>query len=172
METKKTEPVKVRGTATFYTSGDMDFKAQGTGQPMQEVLKKAGESKFYRTTSKDKPKVCAKLMFDADIPDIAYQMEEQLSDFLKGFGATKRVKEMPTQKDRPLWLDKSNDNDVCIWYDAKDKAVKVNLSLPVVDGKNYGQETQNLIAKVYQCFTINKQFLVQRGRALRKTSKG
>ena len=23
METKKTEPVKVRGTATFYTSGDM-----------------------------------------------------------------------------------------------------------------------------------------------------
>ena len=163
---KKVDTKKVRGTATYYDNGDMDFTAYKEGQPSQEVIKKSKTGKLYKTTSKDKPKLCAYLSCDADAPDATAQLEDQLSDFLKGFGG-KVPSEKPTQKDRVMW----DDDGVRVWYDAKNKAVKVTLSLSVEDGKNYEQETINKTSKIFQCFTINKQFLVQRGRALSKTSR-
>ena len=164
---KKKDTKKVRGTATYYDNGDMDFTAQKEGQPSQEVIKKSKTGKLYKTTSKDKPKLCAYLSCDADAPDAPVQLENQLEDFLKGFGG-KNPEEKPIKKDKVLW----DDNGVLVWYSTKEKAVKVTLSLSVEEGKNYEQETINKTSKVFQCFTINKQFLVQRGRALKKTSKG
>ena len=42
-------PMKVRGSATIYANGDVDFKAQGEGAPMKEVLKRQGNSQLYET---------------------------------------------------------------------------------------------------------------------------
>lgn len=161
----KKDTKKVRGSATFFDNGDMEFTAYKEGTPQQEVLKQRGKSKLYRTTSADKPQLCAHLLTDADAPDAAARLEDQLEEFIKGF-TSRKPRTAPTQRDRTLW----DDEGVRVWYDAKDKAVKVNLSLTVEDGKNYEQETLNKISKVYQCFTINRQYLVQRGRALQKTS--
>ena len=118
---KKTDTKKVRGTATYYDNGDMDFTAYKEGQPSQEVIKKSKNGKLYKTTSKDKPKLCAYLSCDADAPDATAQLEDQLSDFLKGFGG-KVSSEKPTQKDRVMW----DDDGVRVWYDAKNKAVQVD----------------------------------------------
>ena len=118
---KKTDTKKVRGTATYYDNGDMDFTAYKEGQPSQEVIKKSKNGKLYKTTSKDKPKLCAYLSCDADAPDATAQLEDQLSDFLKGFGG-KVPSEKPTQKDRVMW----DDDGVRVWYDAKNKAVQVD----------------------------------------------
>jgi hypothetical protein len=118
---KKIDTKKVRGTATYYDNGDMDFTAYKEGQPSQEVIKKSKNGKLYKTTSKDKPKLCAYLSCDADAPDATAQLEDQLSDFLKGFGG-KVSSEKPTQKDRVMW----DDDGVRVWYDAKNKAVQVD----------------------------------------------
>ena len=118
---KKVDTKKVRGTATYYDNGDMDFTAYKEGQPSQEVIKKSKNGKLYKTTSKDKPKLCAYLSCDADAPDATAQLEDQLSDFLKGFGG-KVPSEKPTQKDRVMW----DDDGVRVWYDAKNKAVQVD----------------------------------------------
>ena len=118
---KKVDTKKVRGTATYYDNGDMDFTAYKEGQPSQEVIKKSKNGKLYKTTSKDKPKFCAYLSCDADAPDATAQLEDQLSDFLKGFGG-KVPSEKPTQKDRVMW----DDDGVRVWYDAKNKAVQVD----------------------------------------------
>ena len=159
---------KVRGTMTYHTNGDAEFSAQKEGAPSQEVLKKSKTGKLYRTTSKENPKLCAYLSCDADAPDAAQRLEEQLAEFTAGFGGKPKKEPQPLARDRVLW----DADDVRIWYSVKDKAVKVNLSLAVADGKNYEQETLNKVSKVYQCFSINKQYLVQRGRALKQTSKG
>ncbi len=47
---KKIDTKKVRGTATFYDNGDMDFTAYKEGQPSQEVIKKSKNGKLYKTT--------------------------------------------------------------------------------------------------------------------------
>ena len=123
----KKDKMKVRGTATFYANGDMDFSAQKEGAPSQEVLKKSKTGKLYRTTSKENPKLCAYLSCDADAPDAAQRLEEQLAEFTAGFGTKPKKEPQPLARDRVLW----DADDVRIWYSVKDKAVKVNLSLPV-----------------------------------------
>ena len=42
-------PKKVRGTATIYACGDVEFKAYGEGTPQKEVLKRKGNSQLYET---------------------------------------------------------------------------------------------------------------------------
>ena len=86
---------KVRGTMTYHTNGDAEFSAQKEGAPSQEVLKKSKTGKLYRTTSKENPKLCAYLSCDADAPDAAQRLEEQL--FPAGLCSTK-PRNVPTTR--------------------------------------------------------------------------
>ena len=88
---------------TYHTNGDAEFSAQKEGAPSQEVLKKSKTGKLYRTTSKENPKLCAYLSCDADAPDAAQRLEEQLDKFLSGFGTKPKKEPQPLARDRVLW---------------------------------------------------------------------
>ncbi|MBP3767894.1 MAG: hypothetical protein J6I31_06420 [Prevotella sp.] len=160
-------PKKVRGTATIYAGGDIEFRAQGEGQPQKKVIKRQGNSQFYETQG-TRPKLCAHLMCDADDPVAASTLQQQLDGFLDGFGS-KAKPVRPRKKDRMLW-DKES---LRVWYRADSARVEISLSLPVAtEGQTIEQNALKQFQSLYQCFTINKQFLLDAARAQKKTGNG
>ena len=75
-------PKKVRGTATIYGSGDIDFRAYGEGGPAKEVIKSIGSSQLYKTTGAKSPKLCAHLMCPDDDPDPQSTFDDLLGKIL------------------------------------------------------------------------------------------
>jgi hypothetical protein len=159
-------PKKVRGTATIYSGGDIDFRAQGEGKPVKNIIKRKGNSQFYETTS-GKPKLCAHIMCDKDDPAAASKLQAQLDDFLEGFGEKSKIAQ-PRKKDRMLW----DSDGLRVWYRSDKKNVEIALSLPLNEGMTMEQQALKKFQTLYQCFSINRQFLLDVLNALRKNGKG
>ncbi len=149
-------PKKVRGTATIYADGDIDFRAQGEGKPQKRVLQRQGNSQLYETTSEHSPKLCAHLMADRDDPSAPRLLQAQLDDFLQGFGSQQKEL-LPVRKDTVLW----DADGLRVWYRKQHQDIAVTLTLPADYEEKIQRNALRKLQNLYQCFTINKQFLAR-----------
>lgn len=152
-------PKKVRGTATIYGSGDIDFRAYGEGGPAKEVIKSIGSSQLYKTTGAKSPKLCAHLMCPDDDPDPQSTFDDLLGKIMKGYKVSPKPLS-PRKRDRVLW----NEGGLKVWLRSDDNTVEVSLTLPL------GQDNLEKLAlmkfqNLYQCFSINKQLILRAHRA-------
>lgn len=69
---------KLKGTATIYTDGAMEFVPQGTGSPRYETVSKVGSSAVYKTTGTGQQSYVAHLKVPADSADPQAELQEQL----------------------------------------------------------------------------------------------
>ena len=158
-------PKKVRGTATIYACGDVEFKAYGEGTPQKEVIKRKGNSQLYETkpVKGTTPKLCAHLMVDKDDPAVGMKLRQQLDDFLDGIG-DKCEDSQPAKKDAQLWKGPR----LNVWHRAKQQDVLVTLTLTLDESRAMEQEALNEFQKLYQCFTFNKEYLHRAALAQKK----
>ena len=153
-----------KGTATYYKNGDVDFKAYAQGEPQRKDVTKKGQSSCYRTIGKE-PKRVAHLVIDDNAPDKAAALQEELDKFLTGFGG-KQKEAAPRRKDRMLW----DADGIRVWMKPETKNVLVTLDLPLNLAEDMKNDVLSKLQKVYQCFTINRQYLRRAVLAQKKTS--
>ena len=158
-------PKKVRGTATIYADGDIDFRAYGEGSPTKKILKRSGNSQLYETTGEKSPKLVAHLMVGRDDPAALTQLQQRLDEVTTGYGNTEDVQE-PLKSDTLLWDEKG----LRVWFRKKTQDIAVSLTLPVDYEKPIQEMALKSLTKLFQCFTINRQFLVRAVHARKTTS--
>ena len=154
---EKVVPRKVKGTMTFLTEDDIEFRAQrSTGTSTQSVVKSDGKSKLYRTVGDKKKSMIAHLVVDEDDSDPAASMFSQLEKLTKDM----QPKKLPQQRGKILLDDK----EVRIALSKSSKQIDIRLAIDLTEHPNYDQCLMSLMYKINQCFAINQTLL----RSVRK----
>lgn len=75
--------IKVKGTATINADNSFEFAPYNEGQPVQRDVKTSGRSKLYRTEGEKQKSLVAHLVADANSPDIAASLFDDLSSLTR-----------------------------------------------------------------------------------------
>lgn len=151
-ETKKPQPRKVRGVATFHDDDSVEFSPYREGVPVQKGVRKRGESRFYETDGEKTSSYIAHLKVPKDSTDPAAEMMEQLQYFLKPLAK----KELPAPKNKAL-LDKPG---VRVWHRKSENKIVVMMEITPTETGELSYQLFNLTAEVNKCFAINETFLL------------
>lgn len=141
------KPRKVKGTATIYNDGKINFDPQREGRPVQKSVRKKGESSFYETEGVKQSSLVAHLKVSRDSDDPVSEMYEQLGELTKDY----QKKEAPKPKGKCL-LDKDG---VTIWLNKSQQKVFVHMELDVQNIFLIQKQLFNLTSSVNSCLAIN-----------------
>lgn len=75
--------IKVKGTATINADNSFEFAPYNEGQPVQRDVKTSGRSKLYRTEGEKQKSLVAHLVADANSPDIAASLFDDLNSLTR-----------------------------------------------------------------------------------------
>lgn len=145
-----TRPRKIRGTMTVSEDDSMEFRPQQAGEPQQELIRKSGQSKLYRTTGKKEQKLIAHLVCDADAPDAFSELSRQLEQC----AAVLETRE-PRKPVGAVLLHKE---DVDVRFNRTKRIMQVAFSIDLNVYPNYQKRFMNLMQEINQCFAINPTF--------------
>ena len=141
------KPRKVKGTATIYNDGKINFDPQREGRPVQKSVRKKGESSFYETEGVKQSSLVAHLKVSRDGDDPVSEMYELLGELTKDY----QKKEAPKPKGKCL-LDKDG---VSIWLNKAQQKVFVHMELDVQNIFLIQKQLFNLTSSVNSCLAIN-----------------
>lgn len=154
-KTAKVAPqMKIKGTLTIIDADahDYEFRAQRTtGVSTQEVLKTSGQSKLYRTTGEKDPKLVAKLSVNADSPDPAADLQQQLSRVTKGMTR----KQPAPLKGRTLL----SQDGISVVLNNEKKLLECRLTMPVGTPAGMQQQIIKHMQTLSLCLVTNQDSL-------------
>lgn len=81
--------IKVKGTATINADNSFEFAPYNEGQPVQRDVKTSGRSKLYRTEGEKQKSLVAHLVADANSPDIAASLFDDLDSLTRDMPSAK-----------------------------------------------------------------------------------
>ena len=81
--------IKVKGTATINADNSFEFAPYNEGQPVQRDVKTSGRSKLYRTEGAKQKSLVAHLVADANSPDIAASLFDDLDSLTRDMPSAK-----------------------------------------------------------------------------------
>lgn len=140
-------PRKIRGTMSVAKDDTMEFRPQQAGEPMQELIKKSGLSKVYRTTGKKDQKIVAHLVCDADAPDPYAEMALSLQ---------RCAAVLSTREPRkPVGAVLLHKQDVDVRLNKTQKIIGVTFSIDLEAYPNYQKRFMQIMQEINQCFAIN-----------------
>ena len=140
-------PRKIRGTMSVAEDDTMEFRPQQAGEPMQELIKKSGASKVYRTTGKKDRKIVAHLVCDADAPDPYAEMQQSL-ERCAAVLATREPR-------KPVGAVLLHKQDVDVRLNKTQKVIGVNFLIDITVYPNYQKRMMQILQEINQCFAIN-----------------
>ena len=160
-----------KGSARHYNDGSFEYSPyESTGESSREMLVRKGDSSTYVTRGKTPYRVVM-LKEKADDPALRPKMEQQLEDFIRGFGEGNFEEPKPQKKRsalRTLW----DSQQMKVELNEASCLCLVRMAIPLNTVEDMKQRAYNHMMNLNQCFTINKQFLVRAVRAQKRTSQG
>ena len=132
------------------SEGNCEFRAQAKGEPREEVLKKEGSGKLYRTTGKNRSQMVAHLSVPADTADPVASMTRQFNALTKDMRT--RVKR-PEAKGEKLM----NEDGTQIVLNSQERRLYINIEYNLDKNPNIAYELSKILAKVTQCLYINRE---------------
>ena len=154
---------KLRGTATFYTTGSVEFTPQQEGSPRFEPLKKTRNGALMRTTGEKQQSMVAHLKVPADSTDPAAELQDELEKLLK---TLPEYHGEPRPRGRTL----CRKEGAVFAYNGKKGCIEIALTIDLRQHVDYMKEFYKLTNELSQCLHINDDFLREQCRALAKCS--
>lgn len=145
--TEEKWPRKIRGVLSVDRDDSMEFRPQQTGEPQQEIIRKAGQSKLYRTTGKKEQKLVAHLVCSADAADPYAEMASQL----ERCAAVLQTR----QPRRPVGAVLLHDGSIDVRHNRTKNELNVAFTIPLGDYPNYQKRFMEIMQRINQCFAIN-----------------
>ena len=151
-EKKESKTMTVRGTARIdRETGDVNFRAAQSGEPVQRNVKKYGKSSFYETEGEKQSSYVCHLKVDKDAVDPVADMRDQLEHLT----ANLRKKEPAAPRGKFL-LDKPG---LVVIHNRKAGEVSVRLTIDLRSEGMLSFKLFNLVSEVNKCFAINQKEL-------------
>lgn len=145
-----TWPRRIRGTMAISEDDTMEFRPQQAGEPQQELIRKSGASKLYRTTGKKEQKIVAHLVCDSDAPDAYNELARQLE-------ACASV--LSTREPRkPVGAVLLHNDHADVRCNRTRGILSVSFSIDLNAYPNYQSRFMNIMQEINQCFAINPTF--------------
>lgn len=140
-------PRRIRGTMSVAEDDTMEFRPQQAGEPQQELIRKSGASKLYRTRGTKQQKMVAHLVCDADAPD-AYA---ELSAQLERCAAVLQAREPR----RPVGAVLLHNDHADVRHNRTRNVLSVSFTIDVNEYPNYQKRFMNIMQEINQCFAIS-----------------
>ena len=145
-----------RGKATIFEDDSIEFRPDGTGQPVQRDVRKSGRSKFYQTNGEKESNYVAHL--SAPVASI-----DPVGDMLKDFdNLTRELQPQLPKEPRTKPLMKKE--GLSVYLDKKEHRLRIFAEIELDANKNPYSPADwayTLIgAQLSQCFTSNRKSIL------------
>lgn len=154
---------KTRGSASIFDDNSIEFTPQGQGEPVFESQCKVGPASLGRTAG-NKQSYVARLKVDADAPDPAEAMHEQLD---KLAAKTWPVTAKPKKPRGKTLVDYPG---VLATVSAKTGVLGILITIDLAKEADPTKKVINHLTNLVQCLSINETFLRQLRQSLLNSS--
>ncbi len=163
MNDKELIEKKLKGTATFFKDGQVEFVPQGEGSPKYELAQKVGQGAVYKTAGERSQSFIAHLKVNAESEDPAADLQQQLDKLTaKMWPDPKPV----TPRGRVLLKE---DGCLCTQNAAKGE-LQINITIDLRKHVDYMKQYYKLQNNINLCLHSNDDSLRQLCRALATSS--
>ncbi len=151
-------PLHVKGSATIYHDGAVEFKPSGQGEPVYDDLRRHKNGVTLATTRGTRPKLVARIPVSADSPDPFYAMVDALSEAMPA-DCPSPVPAMTKVYARRPWRVLLKHDDVLLSLSPEHGRLFICATIDMGRTPLYQNQLFNLFNDINKCLAINETTL-------------